>query len=382
MREHSDIVIVGGGPVGAALALALADSDWQVQVLEARVDLQRAAYKRTLALSYGSRLILQRLGVWSALSDVTAISDIHISQRGSVGMSRLHAAEEGLPALGYVVDYAELDSALHAALRNSAVEVVTAAKVTATDGAAGYARIQAELAGVSRQFTTRLAVIADGGASSTPRVTRPYAQQALLASVRTELAHNGCAYERFTAQGPVALLPQGAGFALVWTGAPEQVQALLGLPEADFLQALHVHFGDRVGRFLSVDGRTHFPLNLSYVRNTVSPHQVMIGNAAHILHPVAGQGFNLGLRDVWELAECVRGCRRDELGGMAMLKRFQAQRRLDSSASIFFTDLLVRLFSNPNPLLQHGRSLGLLALQQLPPLKHFVARRMIFGARG
>ena len=386
LRTHSDIIIVGGGPVGAALALALVDSGYQVQVLEARLDLTRAAYQRSLALSYGSRLILQRLGIWSALREVTAISDIHISQRGSLGMSRLRATEEGLPALGYVVDYGELDSVLHAALQDSGVAVVTGAKVTASSGYSRYASIQAELSGVNRLFTARLAVIADGGGSGsscdTARVTRAYAQQALLATVRTELPPNGCAYERFSAQGPVALLPHGDGFALVWTGSPDQVQALLALPEADFLDALHAHFGDRVGHFLSVIGRTSFPLNLSYVRAAVTPHKVMIGNAAHILHPVAGQGFNLGLRDAWELAAAVRATGRDELGSLSMLRSYQANRRLDTAASIYFTDLLVRLFSNSDPLLQHGRSLGLLALQQLPPLKHLVTRRMIFGTHG
>ncbi|MHB1676099.1 MAG: FAD-dependent monooxygenase [Sulfuriferula sp.] len=383
MREHSDVVIVGGGPVGAALALALADSACQVQVLEARADLGRAAYKRTLALSYGSRLILERLGVWAALREVTEIRDIHISQAGGFGMTRLHAVEEGLPELGYVVDYAELDSALHAALRRTGVEVVTGAMVTATAHYAGYARVQTEIKGAIRQITTRLAIVADGGAGSgMPREIRDYAQHALLATVSAELPHKGWAYERFTTQGPVALLPQGAGYALVWTATPERVRALLELPESAFLQNLHMHFGDRVGRFLSVTARTSFPVTLSYVRQTIAPHRVIIGNAAHILHPVAGQGFNLGLRDAWELADSIRACRSEDLGSLPMLKKFQASRQLDTAGSIFFTDLLVRLFSNANPLLQRGRGFGLLALQLVHPLKHFVARRMIFGTRG
>ena len=382
MREHSDIVIVGGGPVGATLALALADSDWRVQVLEARADLSRAAHKRTLALSYGSRLILERLGVWSQLDDVTEIKDIHVSQRGSLGMSRLRATEEGLPALGYVVDYAELDSVLHDALRASAVDVVAGARVTTIAHNTGYARVQVEQGGATHYITTRLAVIADGGAGGAERVTREYDQHALLASVTTELPHQGCAYERFTADGPVALLPQGDGFALVWTATPQRVTELLAMPDDEFLLALHTHFGDRVGRFLSVHARASFPLVLRYAQDTVAPHQVMIGNAAQTLHPVAGQGFNLGLRDAWELSEMVRDCDREALGSLDMLKRYQASRRVDTSASIFFTDLLVRLFSNANPLLQHSRSLGLMALQLVPPAKHMVARRMIFGARG
>ena len=385
MREHSDIVIVGGGPVGATLALALADTDWRVQVLEARADLSRAAHKRTLALSYGSRLILERLGVWSQLDDVTEIKDIHVSQRGSLGMSRLRATEEGLPALGYVVDYAELDSVLHTALRASSVEVVAGARVIAVAHNTGYARVQLERNGQSQQLTTRLAVVADGGAggaASAQRVTRDYDQHALLASVTTELPHQSCAYERFTADGPVALLPQGDGFALVWTATPERVAQLLAMTDDAFLQALHSHFGDRVGRFLTVSPRSSFPLILRYIEERAARHQVMIGNAAQTLHPVAGQGFNLGLRDAWELSEIVRDCEREALGSMEMLRRYQATRRFDTAASIYFTDLLVRLFSNAHPVLQHGRSLGLMALQLMPPAKHMVARRMIFGARG
>lgn len=384
MQSHSDIIIVGGGPVGATLALALADTPFSVQVLEAREDLSRAAYKRTLALSYGSRLILERLGIWAQLSEVTAITNIHISQRGGLGMSHLTATEENLPALGYVVDYGELDSTLHAALRKSKAPVVTGARVGNIRNSASYAQVQVTQAGVPHSLTTRLAVVADGGAGQAQRITQEYDQHALLATVTTELPHNGCAYERFTSEGPVALLPHQQGFALVWTGTPARVAELLAMPDAEFLVALHTHFGDRVGQFLTVTGRTSFPLVLRYAQDTVASHQVLIGNAAQTLHPVAGQGFNLGLRDAWELAQTIRdlGTNKEALGGRNMLQSFQSQRRADTGSSIFFTDLLVRLFSNDNPILKHGRSLGLMALQHVPPARHMVARRMIFGARG
>ncbi|NOT16643.1 MAG: FAD-dependent oxidoreductase [Sulfuriferula sp.] len=381
MQSHSDIIIVGGGPVGATLALALADTPFSVQVLEARTDLSRATHKRTLALSYNSRLILERLGIWDQLQAVTAITDIHISQRGGLGMSQLTAAEESLPALGYVVDYAELDAALHDALRQTATQVVTGTRVTDIQTNTGYAQVQATRGNDTHHVTTRLAVVADGGAGQAQRVTQEYDQHALLATVTTELAHNGRAFERFTPEGPVALLPSGTGFALVWTGTPERVAALLALNDDDFLHALHQHFGDRVGQFLTVSARSSFPLVLRYAKNTVAPHQVLIGNAAQTLHPVAGQGFNLGLRDAWELAQIVRDSTKHNLGDARMLQQFQSQRRSDTGSSIFFTDMLVRLFSNNQPVLKHARSLGLMALQYLPPAKHFVARRMIFGAR-
>lgn len=382
MHEHSDIVIVGGGPVGTTLALLLADSDFSIQVLEARADLSRPAHRRTLALSYGSRLILERLGVWSGLSEVTPITTIHISQRGGLGMAWLRAAEEKLPALGYVLDYAELDAALHARLRDSNVSIVTGARVDEVRAASGYATMKVNRGSDITPVTARLAVVADGGAGSAQRVSRDYDQHALIAAVTAELAHDGCAYERFTPDGPAALLPQGDGFALVWTASPAQVQALLALPEAEFLAVLHQHFGDRVGRFLSVAQRASFPLGLRYTAQATRPHTVMIGNAAQMLHPVAGQGFNLGLRDAWELAARVQTSTRAALGSAAMLADYSSARRLDTRGGIFFTDLLVRVFSNDNSLLHHGRSMGLAALQMLPPVKRFVARRMIFGARG
>ena len=382
MREHSDIVIVGGGPVGTTLALLLADSDFSIQVLEAREDLGRPAHRRTLALSYGSRLILERLGVWSGLSEVTPITTIHISQRGGLGMAWLRAAEEKLPALGYVLDYAELDAALHARLRDSNVSIVTGARVAEVRAASGYATMKVNHGSDITPVTARLAVVADGGAGAAQRLSRDYDQHALIATVTTELAHNGCAYERFTPDGPAALLPQGDGFALVWTASPAQVEALLALPDTEFLAVLHQHFGDRVGHFLSVSRRASFPLGLRYAAQSTRPHTVMIGNAAQMLHPVAGQGFNLGLRDAWELAARVRTSTRAALGSAAMLADYSSARRLDTRGGIFFTDLLVRVFSNDNSLLHHGRSIGLAALQMLPPVKRFVARRMIFGARG
>jgi len=257
--------------VGTTLALLLADGDFSVQLLEARADLTRPAHRRTLALSYGSRLILERLGVWSDLSEVTPITTIHISQRGGLGMAWLRAAEEKLPALGYVVDYAELDAALHARLRDSGAAVVSGARVDEVRAASGYAMLKVSRAGDVTPVTARLAVVADGGAGAAQRVSRDYDQHALIAAVTTELPHNGCAYERFTPDGPAALLPQGAGFALVWTASPARVQALLALPDAEFLHALHQHFGDRVGQFLKRRATREFPAGIALRRSDYAP---------------------------------------------------------------------------------------------------------------
>lgn len=380
MLGHADVVISGGGPVGVALALALADSGLSVQVLEARMDLTRSVWTRTLALSYGSRLILDRLGIWQDLRDVSPIRHIHVSQRHSLGQSVLHAEEEQVPELGYVVDYAELDAALHAALRTSPVKVVTGARVGQSGSMTGYA--WAHVGETNQLVTARMLAIADGGAGQQgKRVLRDYGQHALLAWVKPAAFRPDWAFERFTDQGPVALLPQNEGYALVWTGTPERVQALLALPDADFLSALHEQFGDRVGEFLQVRERHYFPLQLSDNIDAVQPHRVMIGNAAHVLHPVAGQGFNLGLRDAWELAQLAAEWPRADLGSPAMLSRYAGRRTVDVRASMWFTDGLVRLFSRDDPVLHHLRGAGLMALQQFSPARHFVARRMMFGAR-
>lgn len=383
MYDHSDVSIVGGGPVGSALALALAQLSPQlrVQVLEARMNISHSAGQRTLALSYGSRLILDRLGVWQGLCKVTPIRHIHISQRGSVGLAQLHASEERVPELGYVVDYAELDVALHRVLADSSVKVITGAHVSASGSTAQYAWIKLAQDGKQRLLTTCLAAIADGGGGQSKRETRDYDQHALLAWVGCTAPQANWAFERFTAQGPAALLPHGEGYALVWTDSPERVEQMLSMQDTEFLSALQCHIGDRVGRFNAVSGRSSYPLTQSRVQEAVQAHRVMIGNAAHVMHPVAGQGFNLGLRDAWELALHIHDSNNAELGSLAMLQQFAAQRKLDVSASMWFTDRLVRVFTHAHPLLQHVRGAGLMALQQLPPLKHFIARRMMFGAQ-
>jgi 2-octaprenyl-6-methoxyphenol hydroxylase len=390
VKDHVDVLIAGGGPVGATLALALRGSGRSVSVLEARSDFSERPDPRTLALSYGSRLILDRLGIWPELAPTaTAIETIHISQKGGLGRAVLHAADEGFPALGHVVSYAALDRALHRALEAAEGEIdyVTGARVVATRATQGYATAEYEQSGRSQLVTARLLALADGGRalgemSGMKRHVRDYGQSAVIAQVQTELPHNHVAYERFTPEGPAALLPSGDGFALVWTARPDAATALCELDDGVFLARLHEHFGDRLGRFISAGKRSTFPLSLHYSRPVVGSRTVLLGNAAQMLHPVAGQGFNMGLRDAWELSSQVRATEADDLGGVRMLARYRDGRRLDTTGGILFTDTLVRLFSNDNAVLQHARGIGLIALEALPPLKHFVARRMIFGAKG
>ncbi len=385
--SHVDVLIAGGGPAGGALALALKDSGLAVMVLEANSGFSRPADPRALALSQGAKILLQRLGVWGAIAAPSPIETIHISQRGGFGRAVLQAAECGLPALGHVVNYSALSTALHQALAASSEFYLTGATVHAVKSTPGFALAEFSHAGQQHEVTASLLVLADGGRSlaqvrGVERQVVDYGQTALICHVTTELPHRNTAYERFTPFGPLALLPSGTGFDLVWTAAPEEAEALLQLDDPAFLAKLHERFGDRLGAFTSAGRRASFPLSLKYARPVTAQRMALIGNAAQTMHPVAGQGFNLGLRDAWELGEAIMRVPRAEIGNAAMLTQYREGRSPDTAGSILFTDALVRVFSNDYHGINIGRGLGLAALDLLPAAKRFVARKMIFGAKG
>lgn len=390
MKPDYDILVVGGGPVGATLALGLRGYGHSVALLEARHPHAGARDPRTLALSQGSRLILERLSVWPELaSNATPITTIHVSQRGRLGRAILRASDEHQEALGYVLSYADLSAALDRALAESPeIAVRYGARAQGLETGNDCAVVSVEQDGTINKLSARLAVIADGGRGlnelpGMKRETKEYAHSALVGHVECELPHGNIAYERFTPLGPVALLPEGErGFALVWTARPEEAERLCRVPELEFLEELHRHFGDRVGQFLEIRARATFPLRLSTLRPVVGAHLAVIGNAAQTLHPVAGQGFNLGLRDAWELASIARNIPGEAIGGSDMLKHYQSGRRMDTGGGIFFTDFLVRTFSNDIPGLGSMRGTGLAMLEMLAPARHFVARKMSFGAKG
>lgn len=391
-QTSPDVLIVGGGPVGATLALALAQGmqggePLAVTVLEAQSDFAAPRDARTLALSHGSRLILERIGIWSKLSDPTPITRIHISQRGAFGRAMLSAEDAGMPALGYVLNYADLQQALHAALSQAPVRYLTGTTVEEVHPDAGAPSVVCARDGARQTLSGRLLAVADGGRTlgnlpGVRRESRDYGQCAVVCQVRTERSHDGLAYERFTPQGPAALLPYQDRYALVWTASPQQAEEMLGWDDATFLARLHAHFGDRQGRFVWAGKRASFPLSLKTSKPLILPRTVLIGNAAQTLHPVAGQGFNIGLRDAWELARGILTLPRDQIGNTAMLNAYVSGRRIDTGGGIFFTDLLVRGFSNDLPVLREARAAALSALDLLPPVKNFVVRRMIFGAKG
>jgi 2-octaprenyl-6-methoxyphenol hydroxylase len=386
VNAEYDIAIIGGGPVGAALALALRGSQLKVCVLEARPAHTASSDARALALSYGSRLLLDRLGVWDALHDVSAIRTIHISQKQSFGRAVLHAAELNVPELGYVLPYPALQDALTHALQHSDVATVYGASVTRLSNSADQAMIGYQQEGEEYTLHARLAVVADGGkllAQQYPPEVRDYGQSALITHITCSAPQVNTAFERFTPQGPLALLPFKEGYELVWTASHQAAQEMLAWDDARFMRELHQHFGDRVGEFLTVSKRTCFPLGLRRApQQTPMPHTVLLGNAAQTLHPVAGQGFNMGLRDAWELAQEILDAAPASLGTEAMLAAYRSQRRTDREAGIRFTDGLVRLFSNDLPLISAGRAAALTALDCLPFAKKFVAKRMMFGANG
>ncbi len=395
-----DIAIIGGGMAGASLALALKDLPLSIALVEA-VPYDSAAQPafdaRAIALAAGSQRILHTMGVWDAMAarGVTAIEHIHVSERGGFGTTRLDAVEEQVSALGYVVEGRVIGAALTDALAQcSNIDLLCPAELTAVQMAGDAADIQLSHGGAARSLRARLLVAADGGRSTVRELIGAntweldYGQTAVIATVATDRPHGNIAYERFTDTGPLALLPcdppadgdtalQGCRWSLVWTARDAQTDELLALSDAEFLQRLQQRFGYRAGRFLRTSGRHAYPLVLRFVREAAAERIAFVGNAAHAIHPVAGQGFNLGLRDVAALAQVISCAvaRGEDIGSLAVLRDYAVWRRPDYLRTAAFTDGLVRTYSNDLPPLKLVRNLGLLALDALPPLKHLLARQ-------
>ena len=375
-----EIVIVGGGPVGATLALALAQDGRSALLLESREEPARTDDPRALALSAGSRLILERVGVWQDIASLTPIATIHVSHRGGFGRTLLTAASAGLPALGYVMPYASLQKALSQALAASpAVRVL--AGTAATKLTASEESIEVALDKPSIAVQAKLAVIADGGsglAGIAEVEMRDYGQSAVVSRVVASKPHRNVAFERFTPEGPLALLPHGDAYALVWTVAPTAAEELCAATERAFLERLQQAFGQRAGTFLQAGPRAAFALRLRVAKHLPIGRTLLLGNAAQALHPVAGQGLNLGLRDAWDLAECIHAGSGDP-GRVELIDAYARARRRDRAGGIGLTDALVRVFSNDLFPLRWLRGCGLTLIDCLPPAKRAVIRQMAFG---
>ena len=386
--SKNNILIVGGGPVGSVLALALQQQNVPFIMLEARA--KGASHKdtRALALSYGSRLILEKLGVWDDVAaKATAINTIHISQHGGLGRTKLNAADHNLPAIGYVLPYGALTQALDAALdlNLGLKSVIYEAEATEIKPSQTVSEVTFKHVKTTQTLQSALTIVADGGRSlgeivGITKETKEYGHDALVSKVTAELPHNNIAFERFTPSGPMALLPNGdEGFSLVWTGEKASIDGLLALDDAIFLSQLHTAFGDRVGKFLSIEKRMSFPLKLSTLKPATAPHLVVIGNAAQTLHPVAGQGFNVGMRDAWALADLIFNTPQSGLGGAEMLATYSKLRSRDTKGGILFTDLLVNVFSNDVIGLGALRGAGLGLLELFKPAKNLLVGKMSFG---
>jgi len=364
-----DVVVAGGGPVGCALALALSESS--VSVL--RIADEAAAAERPIALSHGSRLILERLHSWNSIPH-TPIETIHVSHPG-FGRTVLRSVDHALPALGYVTAYSDLVGRL------STRCTFLGASLTRWEDDPDAVVVKLSGRAETFEVRARLLVLADGGKVSGAGRTRDYGQHALVCEVAAERPRRGVAWERFTPEGPLALLPHGERYALVWSTSPARARSLIDCEDGKFLAQLHEAFGDRMGEFRSASRRAVFPLSLR--RGPLSPHPrvVAVGNAAQTLHPVAGQGLNLGLRDAWELAQMLLDARKPEIGSPGFLNSYVRRRRLDRYAGIGFTDFLVKTFSNSFPAVSVIRGAGLAMLDTAPAARNFLARRMIFGAR-
>ncbi|MEP7207726.1 MAG: FAD-dependent monooxygenase [Casimicrobiaceae bacterium] len=386
MSQLLDVIIVGAGPVGASLAIALADADLDVAIVDARPARGSARGERSLALSHGARLVFERLGIWGSLvardAAVTPIVEIDVSQAGGFGQTRLAASDHDLPALGYVVGYGALQGALDHALRHTRTTRHDGYAVTLAGGTRDYAAVTG--GADVEPLLGKLVVVADGSGASVAGITRrrhDYRQSALVARIGCRMPHRGVAYERFTAEGPIALLPEGDHYGLVWTATPESVAARLALPDDAFLDRLTAHFGRRRADFVSVADRRSFPLALEFASTVTAPRTVLIGNAAQALHPVAGQGFNLGVRDAFELARVLVDTVPEAIGSPAMLARYARLRRTDRVAGVAFTHGLLGAFMHPAGWIAGPRGVALSLLDASPRLRRTFTRGVLFGLR-
>ena len=381
--EHIDVLIIGTGPVGMTLQLALAAGGQNSLLLDRRPHQSQQSDPRALALSHGARQLLDQINAWPTRA-ATPIETIHISQKDGFGRTLIDRADYQLPALGYVVRYRDLAAALATQLAADALlDNVEILDITPADD---NVTVSLRHAGVLRKIQTTLLIHAEGTPGDDPAVkVSDYHQHAVIAEITPQPGHQHRAWERFTPDGPLALLPLGNEYSVVFTLPPAKADAVMAMDDANFTAALQSQFGTRMG-FTKPGPRSRFPLFLRMREKLVQGNEIWIGNAAQTLHPVSGQGFNLGIRDAWQLSEILlkNGVDRDLKGVPrwdSSLATYAASRRIDRQGSAFFTDKIVRAFSNDFGPLKLARGLGLLALDICPPARHFVAKRMIWGAR-
>lgn len=389
LSQHYDLVIVGGGLVGASLALALEAAGVSVAVVEpaaADSSEQPSFDARTVALTYDARRIYAGLGVWDEIAaHAETIAEIHISERGGFGMTHLSRAAVGTEALGYVVAARVIGRALHRRMRDSDA-VALHCPATAERARRRDSGVEVGVSSQTGQATLNaaLVVLADGGRSPLAAQvgirpgTTAYRQCAIVSAVETDCDHRGRAFERFTAEGPLALLPYGdKRYAVVWSTALPQAAARMALADDAFVDALQTAFGDRAGNFSRPAARARYALHHGAAARPIARRAVSIGNAAHLVHPVAGQGFNLGLRDAAALAAVIGRARRDgrDLGGREVLEQYAALRRRETARVSAFTDGLIRVFGSRRRAVRVARNVALAGIECCPPAKRLLLRR-------
>jgi len=395
---QSDVAIIGGGLVGASLACALAPLGLRIALLEAVAPsaVKQPSYDdRTLALSASSCKILEALGVWPSLQgNATAIREIHVSERDRPGRVVMKPQELGLDHFGHVVEARVFGTAITELLRTAeTLDFICPAEIAAIDCSAETARVKFTANDQSYSLESRLLVGADGAQSSVREALaigverHDYRQTAVICNISTQKPHRGRAFECFTPTGPFALLPHTQDrCGLVWSVASERAADMLALPDDEFLQRAQSLFGDELGTWYKAGRRSAYPLRLVRALEDTGPRAVIIGNAAHAIHPIGAQGFNLGLRDVAVLAEIIAGALQQvppaDIGRPELLAAYSGWRASDQIGTVAFSDGLVRLYANPTAVAGAARGLGLLAHALLPPLRRRLAlRAMGYGGR-
>ena len=387
MPLEYDLIIVGGGLAGNCLALALQETGLKIAIIEAHTRTQQYASPagdRALALAAGTVIMLEQLQLWQAIQHAAmAIRRIHISDQGHFGKTRLSAKKEGVEALGYVITARDIETHIADQVSKRGIDVLSPARVVGLMAGDQEIAVSLKQDAESLNLSAKLVVGADGGLSSVRQLldisqqVTDYGQTALVCTVTSRLPNQNTAYERFTASGPLALLPIAKNqCAVVWTRTHADAEALMLSSEADFIAELQQCFGYKLGKLSLSAPRRAFPLSLIRADKMHANRAVIIGNAVHQLHPVAGQGFNLGLRDVVQLAKMLTAQygQQKDIGASDFLTDYAASRKKDHDLTIGFTDTVVKIFSNEWLALAAARNIGLTILDHIPTAKSVLTR--------